>query len=142
MGSIYFLFFNIYFSKNVTRVYDSSKDAEFKLEKFCHQWFFLRKLYFLSYQQKTDLMGLKIRVFFRVPWKLQFFNSVHWHFRDGVLYEEKHTQTIKFVISWKKVSPLIKTSALDFRAPPERHLHFKASFFTITQKLLNSRKKS
>ena len=36
-------------------MYYSSKDAEFKIEKKCHQWFFLRILYFLSFEQKTDI---------------------------------------------------------------------------------------
>ena len=50
-----------------------------------------------------------------VAWKLQFLISVHFHFWNGVLYEEKHFQKVKFVISWKKGTPLVKSSALDFR---------------------------
>ena len=67
-----------------------------------------------------------------VAWKLKFLTSAHFHFWNGVLYEEKHFQKVKFNISWKKGTPLVKSSALDFRAIIEDHSNIsdKIYFFT------------
>lgn len=46
-------------------------------------------------------------------WKIQFFDSLHSHFRDGVLYEGKDPWIIKLVL-WKK-SPLLYLSAVTLR---------------------------
>ena len=67
-----------------------------------------------------------------VAWKLQFLISVHFHFWNGVLYEEKHFQKLKFDISWKKCTPLLKSSGLDFRTFIADHgnIYDKITFFT------------
>ena len=46
--------------------------------------------------------GFKLKIFM-VSGKLQFLNSVHFYFRDGVSYEEEHTKKLKLSYIEKKV---------------------------------------
>ena len=116
----------------MTEVYYTSKDAEFKIEKLCHQWFFLRKLYFLSFQQKTDIIVGINKGFFMVTRELQFLTRVHFHSWNGVLYKEKHFQNVKIDISWEKGTPLVKSSVFDFTTIIANHsnIYDKISVFT------------
>ena len=59
---------------------------------------FFEKMIFFEFLAKKGKMGGFILEFFHGVRKLQFLNSVHFHFRDGVLYEEEHTRKVKFVI--------------------------------------------